>query len=585
MNRIASAIARAFGGAKGIFARKSKRDLEETENSPRSVESLDEGFRKQTVAGGTIYITEPSERAYFDAEEEYSPSIMSVTPSTLAEANAGPRRTARFEDPADEFINASPRAARTEIDYSVFKVRAPPVEEQPMPAAEPESIEMPAEPVSEPELIEATVPETSPVEEVIAVEEIPVTEAEEPVVETVFEAEPVAVPEPVFEAPVSEPVIEVEEIEAPVETAAEVPAEAPLLLAAPAPAEEPEAVIEVPVESEVIFEAPVEAPVEIETEDKTPAEEIDAFGMFPGMAGISAVAPTSSAAAAPVISLRGENDLFGIFCPGLAVEGDDLSNSEEFAVDTPDDGLEEFFCKLDKEVEEQEAAEIAYAAMLAAEAARQPVEVPAYEEPAVEAPIEEAPAVEAPVQEAPAGNMITAEEEAIFRMLAGDAPEAPAVEAPAPAVEAPVEEEIVFHIPEVEEEPYVAPAPAPVFEAPVEEEIVFHIPEVEEEPYVAPAPAPVFEAPVEEDIVFHIPEVEEEPYVAPTPVEPVVEVFETEEVPAPVFETPTVEEAPVEVASETVSETPSGVPQKVAEPAIISRRAVNPADVAAILFG
>ncbi len=543
MNRIASAIARAFGGAKGIFARKSKKDLEETESAPRSVESLDEGYTKHAVPGGTIYITEPSERAYFSAEEEYSPTIMTVTPATLAEANAGPRRTARFEDPADEFINASSRSERTEIDYSVFKVRAPPVSEKVEAAPEPESVEIPAESESEPVIIEVNVSEIPEVVEAASVEEVAVPEAV---------AEETEVPEAVFEVPAPEPVMEAEEVvaEAPVEaplliaapvsepeTAAETE-EAPLLIAAPEPA--PEVIVEAPVASEEVFEVPVEEVIVPGTEEMTPAEEIKASTMIPGIAGVSAYAETSEAMNAPVYKMRGENDIFGAFYPQLTADADDLSNSEEFSVSAPDDGLEEFFTRYDREVEEQEAAEIAFAAMLAAEAAREPVAAPVLEEAAE-------PAVEAHVPvEVPVSHEITSEEEPMFKMLAGES--------------------------------------APVFEAPAEEEIVFHIPEVEEEPYVAPAPA-VEEVPVEEEFVFHIPEVEEEPYVAPAPVEPVVEVSEVEEIPAPVFEAPTVEEAPAEVASETVAETPSGAPQKAAEPAIISRRAVNPADVAAILFG
>ena len=510
------------------------------EEQRRAAIGLNEGYARHETPAGPVFTSQVSEASYFAEESEFAPTIMTVEPARLTEANAVHiRRTSRFEDPTEEFINAGPKASKTPIDYSVFNVRVGSV---PAPA---EDLFSASKPVEVPEAVVNTVavaeiepveeePEITitPVEDIIRVEPIkvePVDEPveEEPVVETVsVETIEVPVVETSVEPIMIEPVVEEPVIEAPTEeTVAEVsvpeiitiaPVEEPVIEAVPEEAvssvpstpvmvSEP-ATIETPIEETV--EEPVsigfteesaaeeEEPVEI-----SPAEEIaTSTAVFGGMANCAGVAITSGCLSmqAYVPILDDECELVKVFRPELVDDYMECERSMEDLLPETDDGMERMLAE-SIEMEEREAA----LEEQASEAAEVAVEVPSeIAEPSAEAPAEE--------------------------------PAVMAIEAPAPVACLPPASEVKC---------IEAPAGAPAFEE-IPEEPVFGIPS---------ADAPV------EDISEAV-----------APEEPVIEIAPIEEIAETPAEEPVVEIAPTERKS---------------EPSILSRKSVDPADVAAVLFG
>jgi|GEM_PF-6995336 len=546
---IASGIARFFSGVKGTASKKTVRSEASSEVQRRAAASLREGYTRHEVQGASIITTDVSEASYFEEETEFAPTIMTVEPANLAGANSPhARRTSRFEDPSEEFLNAGPRVSRTEIDYSVFTVRSDSVKET-VPA------EVPAEPAEVPS------------------EDVPITitpviqtpEVSEPVIEAV-EA-PVEVPaEPVIEAvevPAAEPEPVVEAVEAPVE----VPAEPVVEIVEEKVTEAPEVI-------DIVDEPVAEEPVDVPASEVSPADEIAAStSVFGGMAGVVGVAKTSEAISKPVYSLKfdDESEVLRAF-DGMDVDLDEFYSTQNIVDNLPmvDDGMEKMLAE-DLEIEEAEAIIEAMA-------------LGKIEEPVKEQPIE---VVEVPVEEIAD---VPAEPEMTFDIVAMQ-PEEVAVEY-TPVVEAVEEPEMTFDI--VAMQPEEVPVEYVASEPETESATVLSLPAPA--PVICIGPAPAAEVPAEPEMTFDIVAMQpEEVAVEYTPSVEIVEEPESYDIVAiqpeevavdytpsvEVVEEPiAVEEAPVEEPVVEIAPT-----ERRSEPSIISRRSIDPNDVAAILFG
>ena len=532
------------------------------EEQRRAAIGLKNGYSAHDTPAGPIYTADTPEAGYFVEEREYAPTIMTVESPSMAGPNSAHARRARFEDPAEEFTNAGPKVSHKPIDYSIFTVRADTVPAQPTHVKE--------DLFETPKVMEFSEDTSTKVEEAV-VTEIPAPIEITPIQESIRE-------EPVVETAPAEPEVEV----APVET-------------------------------------PVVEVSDIDETEESPAAEITAStAVFGGVAGVG-MAKTSIAIPMPVVPifLNDETEAVRLFDPVLDFDANECELTLEDS-DIPEDGMEKTLAE-DIEIEEFQAA-----LEMEAEAAPAEVEVAPVETPVIDiAPVEE-PVVEiAPVEEAeifPVCELADVEEVPVaYTPIETPVTEEPVIEI-APAEEsveffpvgelADVEEVPVAYIPTVEAAPVEEPELFPVCElADVEEVPVDYTPTIEaapvEEVPAIPAPAQVFCLPPAGDVKFieapSEPVIEVKPAEEPVEFFPVGELADVEEV--PVAYTPAVEIAPaeepvIEVAAVEVSEEPVidmtaeeepvveiAPVERKAEPSIIRRSTVDPADVAAILFG
>lgn len=290
-NSLSRVFKRFTDGIAGALNLKSSEETKQTEalSGKENIRGLTEGYRMVEVGAGSqkIFISEPTEKVYFEDDEEYAPTIRPLKSDMGEGANlpASQRKSVRFEEPADLFVNARKRPVYETVDYDQFtiKKRAEPAVGQ---TAEPESFTMEvaeeAAPTFETVEIEAGAPVVS-IEDVEASEEVPVVEAmpeAEPVVESVQEipvVEAVTEEIPVIEAaPDVEIVQDIPLIEAaPVvdETAAEPAAEEPVFdIAAMADVPEAEFVPAAAEESAVLEAEIPDMDAEVEAEELRESE-------------------------------------------------------------------------------------------------------------------------------------------------------------------------------------------------------------------------------------------------------------------------------------------------------------------------
>ena len=380
-----------------------------------------------------------------------------------------------------------------------------------------------------PEVVEVA-EDTSTKAEEVTVTEIPAPIEITPIQESIRE-EPAAEVAPVDVAPIEETVEEIVPVETPV------------------------------IEVTAIDDAEV-TETEVAESEESPAAEIAASTSFiGGVAGCSGMAETSLSIPMPVVPifLNDEAEAVRYFDPLLDFDANECEPTLEES-DIPDDDMERRLAE-DIEIEELQAA--LENQTVAASSETPVIEVVPVEEPSVEiAPVEEpveffpvqelADVVEVPVDYMPSEEISPSEE--------------------IPAIAAPAQ---VFCLPPAEDVKFIEAPSEPVIEvAPVEEAV---------EVYPVQELADVVEVPVDYTPAVEVPAVEEN--VEFFPVEELADVVEEPVVYVPCVDVPETEEPVIDM---TVDEEPVveiAPTERKAEPSIIRRGSVDPADVAAILFG
>ena len=119
----------------GIFHKDNAKKTPEllTEGQPIG---LKEGFRAIELGSSKIFVSEPSDKMYFEDETDYGPVIRQSAdwPSGIsANAPISDASDSPYMEPADMFSNAIKRPAYDKIDLAEIRIRSMPVEETEMP--------------------------------------------------------------------------------------------------------------------------------------------------------------------------------------------------------------------------------------------------------------------------------------------------------------------------------------------------------------------------------------------------------------------------------------------------------------------